>query len=224
MEAVTENLQLNYQSSEMGELTAHFVSFLKSLEMRVNAKTLLFFLPFLSNESTKYLDNNGKSKIRLTEAKVMDTTMEDVEWPTDGKASTLPLSASTTPATSNARTHHTEQLPTYLERQKVVEFPLCTSERIMVRVGVTRMKKVVLMVVKIVLAVAAAIVGVAFWSTIRIINERNVEMFPHHRARSKVHHGAPTTQKNQDYQVLGAVASDSTKKCHDCSEKIGFGL
>ncbi|KAL7522681.1 hypothetical protein ACHAWX_007364 [Stephanocyclus meneghinianus] len=36
----------NYTSMEIGELTTHFVSFLKSLAMRVNSETLQFFLTF----------------------------------------------------------------------------------------------------------------------------------------------------------------------------------
>lgn len=48
---------MNYQSSEMNELVTHFVSFLKSLAMRVNGETLQFFLGY-AHEST----NGGAEK------------------------------------------------------------------------------------------------------------------------------------------------------------------
>ena len=44
---------MNYQSSEMNELVTHFVSFLKSLAMRVNGETLQFFLGY-AHESTNH--------------------------------------------------------------------------------------------------------------------------------------------------------------------------
>ena len=47
---------MNYQSSEMNELVTHFVSFLKSLAMRVNGETLQFFLGY-AHEST-----NGRAE------------------------------------------------------------------------------------------------------------------------------------------------------------------
>eukprot|EP00956_Cyclotella_meneghiniana_P013044 scaffold18638_cov35-Cyclotella_meneghiniana.AAC.4 len=42
----TSQSLMNYASNEIGELTTHFVSFLKSLAMRVNAETLQFFLTY----------------------------------------------------------------------------------------------------------------------------------------------------------------------------------
>ena len=49
----------NYQSRDVGESTTHFVSFLKSLAMRVNAETLQLILSFPLNESGGYLESNG---------------------------------------------------------------------------------------------------------------------------------------------------------------------
>ena len=75
--------QQQEMNSEMSELSTHFVSFLKSLAMRVNAETLQFFLSFPLNEN-------------CTKEESTTTTDEDP----------------------------TKLLNSYLERRKVVEFPL----------------------------------------------------------------------------------------------------
>jgi hypothetical protein len=45
-ESTNESLQRTFASPELAELTTHFVTFLKSLAMRMNAQTLQFFLKY----------------------------------------------------------------------------------------------------------------------------------------------------------------------------------
>jgi len=78
--------QQQEMNSEMSELSTHFVSFLKSLAMRVNSETLQFFLSFPLNE------NCTKEESTTT------TTTEEDDDPS--------------------------KLLNYLDRRKVVEFPL----------------------------------------------------------------------------------------------------
>ncbi|KAL7541742.1 hypothetical protein ACHAXR_011634 [Thalassiosira sp. AJA248-18] len=130
---------LNYQSSEMGELTTHFVSFLKSLAMRVNAETLQFFLSFPLNESSGGSGNNGNSseekeddaETTTAEASAAAAESTDDTSETNNKAPTK--SSATTTATRNSNPTHALS---YLERRQVVEFPLyaralefCTPEQ-----------------------------------------------------------------------------------------------
>ncbi|KAL9179663.1 hypothetical protein ACHAXT_008953 [Thalassiosira profunda] len=88
----------NYQSPEMGELTTHFVSFLKSLALRVNAETLQFFLSF-----------------PLTEGSGSDGGRESSEVQDDA--------AGETEVAGEASPEKKPPL-SYLERRRVVEFPL----------------------------------------------------------------------------------------------------
>jgi len=98
------NNWMNYQSGEMAELTTHFVSFLKSLAMRVNAETLQFFLSFPLNEKSENTNEEGNSTNNEEEEKEQEQQQKTKLG--------------------------------YLERRKVVEFPLyaralefCTPEQ-----------------------------------------------------------------------------------------------
>ena len=61
----TSNSLTNYMSNEIGELTTHFVSFLKSLAMRVNPETLQFFLTFPAIEESSESERSVAEKQTL---------------------------------------------------------------------------------------------------------------------------------------------------------------
>ena len=63
----TSNSLTNYASNEIGELTTHFVSFLKSLAMRVNPETLQFFLTFPAIEDSNESDGEMSEKQTLND-------------------------------------------------------------------------------------------------------------------------------------------------------------
>ena len=115
------NYLLQYQSSEMGELTTHFVSFLKSLAMRVNAETLQFFLSFPLNETMSSSNNNNNAKVKDDKGEAGENGEKAVlggEGDGNGDRNS-DAGAQDSAAGGN------QSLPlSYLERRKVVEFPL----------------------------------------------------------------------------------------------------
>jgi len=139
---------MNYQSSEMGELTTHFVSFLKSLAMRVNAETLQFFLSFPLNEcgnnggvvdreDAKALIGDSSSNMEAAatielemsaklEALTETNNAVDIKEEPLFKTMETPPSSSppnTTQSSNNNQAHQSSN-NSYLERRKLVEFPL----------------------------------------------------------------------------------------------------
>lgn len=121
-----------YTSPEISELTTHFVSFLKSLAMRVNAETLQFFLSFPmvthhrtvikggyeeeegGNGSCDEDEDNDDEKISSSaaEATADDTATNDSSLDETNKTS------SPKPATPNRRPS------SYMEQRQNVDFPL----------------------------------------------------------------------------------------------------
>eukprot|EP00804_Cyclotella_cryptica_P001221 CCRYP_012724-RA/>CCRYP_012724-RA protein AED:0.24 eAED:0.24 QI:0/-1/0/1/-1/1/1/0/959 len=65
----------NYTSMEIGELTTHFVSFLKSLAMRVNSETLQFFLTFpLTNDAGFCADDDAVGDVDMSRVESVEAT------------------------------------------------------------------------------------------------------------------------------------------------------
>ena len=143
------NLQ-TFTSPEIGELTTHFVSFLKSLAMRVNAETLQFFLSFpmsitASNNGGSNSEsgrgggggNDGEGKLNHAKEEKEDDGIsgsgggkedndESSAAATNPGVSTELSSATPLPEEeSTPSSIHTEQRqPSYMEQRQNLDFPL----------------------------------------------------------------------------------------------------
>lgn len=141
---------LQFSSPEIGELTTHFVSFLKSLAMRVNAETLQFFLSFpmsiiegsdgagggddAVNASERSNDDDDGNKV-YHEKEGGDETGDDIgrvdEETIDEAAAAVDPAASESPSFPSLPVEKANQSPTehrqpssYMEQRQNVDFPL----------------------------------------------------------------------------------------------------
>ena len=128
---------MTFTTPEIGELTTHFVSFLKSLAMRVNAETLQFFLRFPMSFVSDFdeCDTNSSGGNGDNEVNVEDDG-NDVDESDGVEKNDIDDSATTTAAlvesdSSTLRSSPMKQQetpvhrqPAYMEQRQHVDFPL----------------------------------------------------------------------------------------------------
>jgi hypothetical protein len=125
-----------YTSPEISELTTHFVSFLKSLAMRVNAETLQFFLsfPMVSNHRTVIAGGGDDGGSGEEEEEGGNRSCDD-EDNNDEKISSSAAAATADDTATNPSLDEpnknlspkratTNRQPSYMEQRQNVDFPL----------------------------------------------------------------------------------------------------
>ncbi len=110
-------------SAEMAELTTHFVSFLKSLAMRMNEETLQFFLTYPEHNAgtgskTASRSNSGSSLSDLAD-QTADKLTIDTTANADANVAGGPLTPTTGDGDSNS-----QPIPSELSEFQEVKFPL----------------------------------------------------------------------------------------------------
>lgn len=145
---------LQFSSPEIGELTTHFVSFLKSLAMRVNAETLQFFLSFpmsivegsavvgAVNASDGSNDGDGGNKslheedggdetgddAATAEKETIDDEEEEAAAAVPTAMETAMSETSSLPILPEEKANHSptehRQPSSYMEQRQKVDFPL----------------------------------------------------------------------------------------------------
>ncbi|KAL7426986.1 hypothetical protein ACHAXM_000700 [Skeletonema potamos] len=125
---------ITFTSPEIGELTTHFVSFLKSLAMRVNAETLQFFLSFpmsIVNGTAASSSSSGEISGGGNNGEGGDNDDNDQSVAAATLKSSSPSDTSSPEGASDVKppppssSIYTEQhQPSYMEQRQNVDFPL----------------------------------------------------------------------------------------------------